>query len=259
MIPAVRRQVGKLMENDSILAKMARIPLFDGLAAPDAQRLAESVRSLAVPAQTNLMALAQPGETMYAIVQGTVRVQVEQLNGDLVILAFLGPGNTVGEMSLLEESGRSATRSATVVTMEACQLLWLDRVTFKACLGTMPQLSANLLRVLAWRLRIANESIQALATLDVPGRVARQLAAFAEVYGEPNPAGGVRVPLRITQQDLADSVGASRERVSQVVTDMKKAGLLSVDRGHRFTITDPAALVRRYTITDPAAVVPRYT
>jgi CRP/FNR family cyclic AMP-dependent transcriptional regulator len=234
------------MDTDPILAEMGRIPLFQGLAASDARQLAEHVRTLAVPAQTNLMALAQPGETMYAIVQGTVRVQIEQLNGMLVILAFLGPGDTVGEMSLVEEAGASAIRSATVVTMEPCQLLWLDRFTFQRCIDTMPRLSTNLLRVLSRRLRMANESIQTLATLDVPGRVARQLAAFANVYGEPVP-GGVRVPLRLTQQDLADSVGASRERVNQVLQGMKRQGLVAVDNSHRFTVSDPATLVARYT------------
>lgn len=222
--------------------EMARIPLFKDLPASDTLRLQELLRALAVPAQTNLMALEQPGETVYALVSGTLRVQVEQESGSLVILAFLGPGDTVGEMSLLESAGRSAT----VVTMEQCHLLWLDRTAFQSCLETMPHLSLNLLRVLSRRLRMANERIQTLATLDVPGRVARQLTAFATSYGVPAPEGGTLVPLHITQQDLADIVGASRERVNQVIVEMKRRGLVSVDNGHHFTICDPDALLHRY-------------
>ena len=200
------------------------------------------MRRLAVPPHTNLMALDQPGETVYFLVDGTVRVQVEHEDGALVVLAFLGAGDTVGEMSLLE----SASRSATVVTLERCDLLWLDRATFHDCLETMPGLAINCLRALSRRLRIADERIEALATRDVAGRVADQLISFAEHYGEPAPGGGVRVPLRITQADLADIVGASRERVNQVMMDLKRRGLVDVSADHRITVLDKAALARRY-------------
>jgi CRP/FNR family cyclic AMP-dependent transcriptional regulator len=189
------------------------------------------------------MALDQPGETMYAIIRGTVRVEIQQKSGDLVILAFLGPGDTVGEMSVLEDRGR---RVATVVTMEPCRLLWLDRISFQACLETMPRLSINLLRVLSRRLQMANELIQMLATMGVPGRVARQLAALAQSYGEAVP-GGTRIPLYITQQDLADVVGASRERVNQVVVELKQGGYITMDGGRYFVVKDPEALLRRYS------------
>jgi CRP/FNR family cyclic AMP-dependent transcriptional regulator len=230
------------MDKDSVAAQMGQIPLFQGLSAADTARLAGLLRPLAVRSQTNLMALEQPGDTVYAIVRGTVRVQAEQEDGSLVILAFLGAGDTVGEMSLLDAKGRSAT----VVAVEPCTLLWLDRLAFQACLETMPRLSLNLLRVLSRRLRMANERIQTLATLDVPGRVARQLTAFADSYGEPQPGGGVRVPLRITQGDLADIVGASRERVNQVMVELRRRGLVATTAERHLILSDPAALVARY-------------
>ena len=189
------------------------------------------------------MSKDQPGEIVYAIIRGTVRVEIEQRSGDLVVLAFLGPGDTVGEMSVLEDSGR---RVASVVTMEPCRLVWIDRVTFKACLQTMPRLSFNLLGVLSRRLQLANDLIQRLATMDVAGLVARQLSALAESYGEP-VADGVRIPLYITQSDLGDLVGASRERVNQVVGEMKKAELIRMDRRRYYVVKDPQALRKRYS------------
>lgn len=228
--------------NANVVSAIAQVALFQGLTAAEQQRLAEIARPLAVPSHTNVMALEQPAETVYAIVQGTVRVQVEQDDGSLVILAFLGAGDVVGEMSLIE----SLVRSATVVALEPCQLLWMDRAALQSCVETMPHLALNLLRVLSRRLRLANERIQILATLDVSGRVARQIDALAGDYGEPVSGGGVRVRIRLTQADLADTVGASRERVNQVMVDLKRHRVISVDAAHHITVLDRAALARRY-------------
>jgi CRP/FNR family cyclic AMP-dependent transcriptional regulator len=222
-------------------AELAHIPLFAGLSRAEEARLAAMLRPLAVPKHTNLMALEQPGDTVYAVVQGTLRVQVEQEDGALVILAFLGAGDTVGEMGVLE----ATSRSATVVAVEPCRLLWLDRVSFDAALSTMPGLSRNLLLVLSRRLRLSNERIQVLARLHVSGRVAHQLVALAEAYGEPLPNDAVRLPLRITQAELADIVGASRERVNQVLRSMAGRGLLETSPDHRWVIPNLVALRRQ--------------
>src|SRR5699024_7253516 len=111
---------------------------------------------------------------------------------------------------------------------------------------SMPGLTFNLMRILSDRLRAANERIQALCALDVYGRVARQILAFAHQYGKSAPDGTVIVPLRLTQSDIASLVGATRERVNQVISSFKQRGLISVDRNYRITLHDPAALERQY-------------
>jgi CRP/FNR family cyclic AMP-dependent transcriptional regulator len=110
----------------------------------------------------------------------------------------------------------------------------------------MKELSYNLVRLTARRLRLANEQIQALSTLDVRGRVARQIVAFAQQYGEPIEPVGVRIPLRLTQTDVASLVGASRERVNQVIVDFKESGFISVDATHRISVHDQDALIARF-------------
>ena len=120
----------------------------------------------------------------------------------------------------------------------------MDRATFHSCLQRMPPLSYNLVRLLASRLRFANEQIQALCTLDVQGRVARQILAMADRYGCPEAEGEVRIPLRLTQSDLAEIVGASRERVNQVIVDLKHRGLISVDPLHRIHVHNRRELAR---------------
>jgi CRP/FNR family cyclic AMP-dependent transcriptional regulator len=129
------------------------------------------------------------------------------------------------------------------VTLEESVLAWMGRRSFQECLNNLPQFSQNLVRILSGRVRLANELIQALASLDVHGRVARQLLAFAEKYGQPGPDGCVEIPLRLTQSDLADLVGASRKRVNQAMVTFKQHGYLA-DGSGRIVILDRNGLVK---------------
>ncbi len=220
---------------------LAGISLFEGIAEPDLQQLNELLHRKTFPSGSNIITVAQPGELVYVLLEGTVKIFVDQIDGTEVILAFLGPGDTFGEMSMVDSAGRSAN----VVTLEKSTCLAMDRASFHNCLKGINELSYNLVRLLSRRLRLANEQIQALSTLDVRGRVARQLLAFAQQYGDSRVGTGIRIPLRLTQTDVAALVGASRERVNQVIVDFKENGFISVDPGHRFTVHDPKALVAR--------------
>lgn len=218
---------------------MAEIPLFRGLPRERLERLAEKLRRKSVPAGTNMITADQPGEVVYVLLEGTVKILIEQMDGREVILAFLGPGDTVGEMSLVDSAGRSAN----VMTMEKCTFLWMDRTTFQDLLRNVPEFAQNLVRLLSSRLRMANEQIQSLSSLDVAGRLARQILAFSERYGEPEEE-GTRISLRLTQSDLAELVGASRERVNQVMVDLRQKGYLAVDSGHHILVQQPEQLAQ---------------
>jgi len=213
------------------------LPLFEGLAAAELAHIDQLLHRSLVPAGTHFITADQPGEVVYVLLTGTVKIYVNRSDGREVILAFLGPGDTVGEMSLVDSAGRSAN----VMTTEPSRLVWLDRATFQGCLRTMAPLANNLVRLLANRLRFANEQIQALCTLDVPGRVARQILALSDRYGTERQ-GEVVIPIRLTQSDLADLVGASRERVNQVIVELKSRGIIAVDGNHRIHVHRPADL-----------------
>jgi len=225
-----------------IRALVAEVPLFDGLTGHELDRLAASAGHAHLADRANLISLSQPGDIAYFILKGTLRVQVEEEDGSLVILAFLGAGDLVGEMSVLDRDARSAT----VVSVEPCELLWLDRATLEDALRAMPAMAHNLLRLLSRRLRLANERILALSTLDVRGRVARQLAALADAYGPPGGAGAVTIPLRLTDSDVAALVGASRERVNQVMGEMRDRGLIVREADHRISVRNREDLASRY-------------
>ncbi|MDH5580061.1 MAG: Crp/Fnr family transcriptional regulator [Betaproteobacteria bacterium] len=218
---------------------LTEIPLFRGLPPERLSRLAEKLRKKSVSAGTNMITADQPGEVVYVLLDGTVKILIEQMDGREVILAFLGPGDTVGEMSLVDSAGRSAN----VMTMEKCTFLWMDRATFQELLRNVPEFAQNLVRLLSSRLRMANEQIQSLSSLDVAGRLARQILAFSERYGEPDDE-GTKISLRLTQTDLAELVGASRERVNQVMVDFRQKGYLTVDTGHHVLVQRPEELAR---------------
>ena len=137
------------------------------------------------------------------------------------------------------------TRSANIVTMSESQICWTDRETFLLWLDAMPRMLHNMVRILSRRLRLANARIQSLATLDVYGRVARQILAFAHEYGTPAPVGGVLISLRLKQSDLAELIGATRVRVNQVLVDFRQHNYISVDQHHRITVHNHAALAQR--------------
>ena len=220
---------------------LSELPLFRGLPPDQLAELNGLLHHQALPAGANLMTAGQPGEAVYVILAGTVKIHVEQADGHDVIIAILGAGEIVGEMSLLNNTERSAS----VITLERSTLLWMDRSAFHACLLKMPALTFNLAGILGNRLRLANEQIQSLATQEVESRVARQLLAFAEHYGQTDAGGNILIPIRLTQGDIADMVGATRKWVNQIIVAYKERKYISVDQNHRITIHNPQALAHR--------------
>jgi CRP-like cAMP-binding protein len=146
----------------------------------------------------------------------------------------------VGEMSLVDSLGRSAT----VETLEETRVLWMDRENFWHCLRTMPAMTYRLVEIVSRRLRLADTHIEALASLSVTGRVARHLLALVREYGEEVPD-GTRIPIPLTQSDLAAMVGASRARVNQSIGTLRRRRLIDVDASHRVTLLDVDALAER--------------
>jgi CRP/FNR family cyclic AMP-dependent transcriptional regulator len=221
---------------------LGHLDLFRGLSTPDLVRINDLLGRTKFPAGATILTATQPGEAAYIVMDGTLKVSVIQENGQELILAVIGTGEVVGELSLADRGGRSAD----VVALEPTTLLWIDRSSFDQLRRDMPAVTENLIKLMARRLRVANGQLLAMATLDVHGRVARQLLLLADVYGEKLQNGDVRVPLRLTQGDLAGLVGATRVRVNEVLVGFKKRKYLSVDSRYRMTIHDREALAAHY-------------
>ena len=122
-------------------------------------------------------------------------------------------------------------------------MLWMDKATFSYLLDNFTPVARNLVRILSARVRLSDQLIQALATLDVNGRVARQLLAFAEKYGREKD-GATQIRIVLTQSDIADLVGASRKRVNQAMVLFKERGLIDTDAEGRIAIRNGEGLAR---------------
>ena len=216
---------------------LSYIQLFEGLAPAQLDWIAQHAHRRNFEAGRNVMTIEQPGEAVYIILHGTVKIHIEQGERD-VILAIRGAGDLLGEMSLIDSIGRSAS----VVTLETSLMLWMDKTSFNYMLDNFPPVARNLVKILSARVRLSNQLIQALATLDVNGRVARQLLAFAEKYGREKD-GVTQIRITLTQGDIADLVGASRKRVNQAMVSFKEQGLID-DLDGRIAIKDGEGLAR---------------
>jgi CRP/FNR family cyclic AMP-dependent transcriptional regulator len=225
--------------SDDTRSLLSQVRLFEGLSPSQLDWVSRRAHRRVFPAGSNVMLAEQPGEAVYIVLSGTLKVHSEQADGRDVILSILGSGDTLGEMSLIDSVGRSAS----VTTLEDSLLLWMDKETFSQLLAEFPPVARNLVRILSARLRLSDQLIQALATLDVYGRVARQVLAFAEKYGRTSPQ-GVQIRIAFTQGDMADLVGASRKRVNQVMVSFKEQGLLCTDAEGRIVVLDKEGLAR---------------
>ena len=216
---------------------LSYIKLFEGLTPAQLSWVAQNAHRRNFEAGRNVLTIEQPGEAVYIILYGSVKIHVEQGERD-VILAILGEGDLLGEMSLIDSIGRSAS----AVTLENTLMLWMDKTTFTYMLDNFPPVARNLVKIMVSRVRLSDQLIQALATLDVNGRVARQLLAFAEKYGREKD-GVTQIRITLTQGDIADLVGASRKRVNQAMVLFKERGLIDDAEG-RIAIKDGEGLAR---------------
>ncbi|MEF9943079.1 MAG: Crp/Fnr family transcriptional regulator [Burkholderiaceae bacterium] len=160
------------------------------------------------------------GESLFVIVSGRVKVYVSDDDGREMILDTHGPGDYVGEMAL---DGR--VRSASVMTLEPTACAVVMRDDLRAAIAANPDIAMSLIATLIERARIATDNVKNLALMDVYGRVARLLLQIAK----EDANGKLIVPGRMTQQDIADRVGASRDMISRIFKDLTVGGYVTVD------------------------------
>ena len=220
-------------------AVLSEMPLFEGLPARELERLAPLMRERVFPSGVSVLMAGQPGETVYVLLGGSVKVHLVTPDGAEVILAVLGAGEAVGEMSLADSLGRSAS----VTTLEETSLLWMDRRTFRSSVEGSSVLARNLVGILSRRVRLANAHLLSMAASTCPD-VSPPRSCLSRGYGEQTPE-GVRIPQRLTQADLAALAGASRVRVNQALGYPRKRNEISVGEDGRIAVHDEEALARR--------------
>jgi CRP/FNR family cyclic AMP-dependent transcriptional regulator len=208
------------------------VPLFASFPDDQLRLLVTVVTRRSAPRSSVIMAAGDPIDSLYIVISGRLKVMMGDADGKEVILSLIGPGEFFGEMGLIDDSPRSAS----VVAIEACELLSITKRDFRKCLQENFEMSMTVMRGLVRRLREADRKIGSLALLDVYGRVARLLLDMSE-----NVNGQKIVTKRLPKQDIAKMIGASREMVSRVMKDLQMGGYIEM-RGSTILLRDTITL-----------------
>lgn len=206
----------------TISNSIRNIPLFSGLNEDALEGIIKLATKRTFAKNAVIINEGDETDSLYLISSGKVKIILSDEDGKEIIISILNAGDFFGELSLIDEEPRSAC----VVTMDACQFSIITKLDFTRFLHTNPEVTTNLLKVLSKRIRAANENIESLALMDVYGRVARTLLQYAK-----NVDGKMTITERLTQKDIANMIGASREMVSRIFKDLSTGGYITVDHG----------------------------
>jgi CRP/FNR family transcriptional regulator, cyclic AMP receptor protein len=222
---------------------LAAVPLFSSLDEEQLEFIAKYMRRRAYSEREVIVRRDSPGDALFIVMSGKVKVSYIE-DEDETIIAVMQAGDFFGELSLLDGAGRSAD----VIALEPTEVLILAAEDFKTCLTTVPAIAVALLKEIAARLRRSTSWIRSLSSQDVYGRIAQQLLMLSEMHGvemEVEGRKGQRIGLRLTQNDLAGIVGASRESVNKAMGYFKNKGWITVDSSYHITVFNRDGLERR--------------
>lgn len=203
-----------------------RSMIFSVLSDEDCHALLGLAKVIVAPARKTVCQIGEPGDALYVVLGGRAKVSLVSEDGKEIILSFIDPGQVFGEMSLLD----GLPRSATVATMEESRLLVLWRKDVIPYLESHPAVTLSLLAAMSQRLRRANGLIEDLNFLNLPARLARLLLNLGEQYGRDTER-GQEITLRLSQEELGNLVGASRESINKQFRAWVDAGIMEYAHG----------------------------
>ena len=218
---------------------LARAGIFQGVDPAAIEVLTESLERVEFPRGTVIFNEGEPGDRLYIVSTGKVKIGRRSPDGRENLLSIFGPSDMFGELSIFDPGPRTST--ATTVT--DVRAYTMDRVALREWIAQRPEIAEQLLRVVARRLRRTNNLLADLIFTDVPGRVAKALLQLAQRFGSQE-AGLLRVTHDLTQEEIAQLVGASRETVNKALADFASRGWVRVD-SRALTILDADRLARR--------------
>jgi CRP/FNR family cyclic AMP-dependent transcriptional regulator len=222
------------------IAQLARSTLFSGIAYADLEPLSHSLHVRHFGRGSYLFHEGDPGNLLFILVAGQVKISRVGRGGDEAVFAVLVPGDVFGELAILDERGE---RTADAQASETTECVTLERTALLDFLASRPALMRHLLSMLSRYVRRKDDAFAEVAFLDIPGRVARKLLDLAESNGQPTPD-GVRIGVRLSQRTLAGMVAASRENVNRALSRFVAEGAIRQDNGW-VTVLRPELLRRR--------------
>ncbi len=216
-------------------------PLFAALDEEAAIALRASMSEVSADKGATIFAEGEPGNRMYVVLEGKVKLGVTSSDGRENLLGVQGPGEMFGELSLFDPGPRTATATA----LTDCLLVGLGHADLRSWLTGRPEVAEALLQALAQRLRRTEDAMADLVFSDVPGRVAKALLELGGKFGEEDATtDGVHVTHDLTQEELAQLVGASRETVNKALADFASRGWIQLE-SRSVVLLDVERLERR--------------
>jgi CRP/FNR family transcriptional regulator, cyclic AMP receptor protein len=203
-----------------MIASAKPAPLFQGLQDDQLRALSDHAVAKTFPKNTIIINEGDETDSLYVIVSGRVKIFLSNENGKEIVLTTEGPGEYFGEMVLDE-----GPRSASVMTLEPCKFLVISKAEVQQFLSKHPDFAMHLVHKLIHRVRVLTENVKSLALQDVYGRFARMLHELATERD-----GKLVIAEKLTQQDMASRIGASREMISLIIKDLTTGGYVSVNR-----------------------------
>ena len=205
---------------------LASVDIFSSLDESQLDQLLQATTTRRLKPRDVLCRKGDPGSQLYGILSGSIKVSAPGLDGKDVMFTLMGPGEVIGEISILDGGKRSATAEA----VEDTELLTLHRRELIPFLEQHPRAAIGLAEVLVARVRRLSERAEDRQTMPLPGRIAKRLIALAAQHGK-HPIVGGPVEVRLVQQDLADLVGTSRESVNKQLRAWAEQGIVELGRG----------------------------
>ena len=229
-----------MVDTSSMSDALAAVPLFAGLDADGLISMTRGMRVRRFRRGETIFHLGDPGDALFIVMAGSIKITLPADTGDEAILATLRPGDFFGELALLD----GAPRSATAVAIEATETYILPRDQFRELIATEPVMREALLATLAAEVRRLTHHVEELHFLDITGRLASRLARLAAESGARRLAdGSVQLAGPLTQGDLAAMIGCTRQSVNKLLGMFSEEGLIRLDRD-RIVILDLEGLAR---------------
>jgi CRP/FNR family transcriptional regulator, cyclic AMP receptor protein len=210
-----------------------RNSLFRGLAAPTIERIAALASRRSYKSGAVVFMHGDPGDSLYAVVTGRVRISASTPAGKEIFLNVMQPGDAFGEIALLD----GAPRTAAATVLAPTDLMIIRRDHFLSLLQREPMLAVHLIELLCKRMRRTSQQMEDASFLSAPARLAKHLLSLASTHGRPAP-GGVQV--KISQQELAQFLGLSRQIVNKHLQTWKRKGWIAVSRGNVLLVNERA-------------------
>jgi CRP/FNR family transcriptional regulator, cyclic AMP receptor protein len=203
---------------------VARTALFQGVEPSAVAALTKQLQPVHFPRGHTVFAEGDPGDRLYIAISGKVKIGRRTADGQENLLTIMGPSDMFGELSIFDPGPR--TSSATTIT--EVRAVSMDRDALRAWIADRPAIAEQLLRMLARRLRRTNDNLADMIFTDVPGRVAKQLQLLAQRFGTQEDD-AIRVTHDLTQEEIAQLVGASRETVNKALADFAHRGWIRLE------------------------------